>query len=138
MVRRKHDIPVKLSTEDVVILWKGKPRYTVRTERSYSEVLKAWQVALDVYKQSFEQKPSSQVRSILGQSKLMSLIKDAQEKKVIYDASKLRGRVFQNVKSVLRFVSRYTSIVDGLCSVHPMPTALIWGGIKFLLKVMED
>ena len=68
----------------------------------------------------------------------MNLIKDVEEKKIIYDMSTLRSRMFKNLKPVLRFVSRYTSIVDGLCSVHPMPTALIWGGIKFLLKVVED
>ena len=107
-------------------------------KRPHSDILNAYKAALLIYKQTLDRRPSRHVQSILGKSRLLELIEDAQKKKIIWDTKSLRRRVFNKLSPLLRFISRYTKVVDGLVQLHPLPTSLIWGGIKFLVTFLGD
>ena len=106
--------------------------------RSLSETLAAYGAAIQLYKISLDKKPSPRVQAILGGSVVTKLIKDAQTKKTIWDTRSLRSRAFATLTPLLRFISRYSSVIDSATQADPLPTSLIWGGIKFLVHVMED
>ena len=109
-----------------------------RPERSHSEVLSAYKVALMVYKATLNKNPSVQVQPVLGNCRLLDLIEDAQAKKTIWDVKSMQRRIFKHVQPLLSFISRHTTLMDSVVQVHPMPTAIIWGGIKLILRVVED